>query len=148
MTQTRLTLFAALALFSLGVLADCREASGGRMQGLKSAVIWHARTACGGSTMLWLQSFAGAEGKDSVWRIADLLIIPEPENAQILSLLAPVEVECRHSSDRESLAIATGEWNRRVKPGERQSIARAWRMDSKSGKIEEVPPRDVTCVLQ
>jgi len=142
----RLQLIALLALFCSGALADCREASGGRMQGLKSPVIWHARTSCGGSTLVWLQGYAGTEGRNSLWRIDDLLIVPDPENAHTLSLLAPVEVECRHAADRESLAIAAGEWNRGARG--RQPISRAWRMDPKSGKIEEVATKNVTCVIR
>ena len=48
MMRMRPFVLAALALFCSSVFADCRQASGGRLQGLKSAVIWHARTACGG----------------------------------------------------------------------------------------------------
>jgi len=144
----RLVLFAVLALLCAGAYADCREATGGRLQGFKSPVIWHARSACGGSTLLWLQSFAGAESKSSAWRIDDLLIIPELENAQALSLLAPVAVECSLAADREALVIAVGDWNPRAAQGERQAASRAWRVNPASRLVEELPAKNVSCVVR
>ena len=147
-----LMLFLALALScSAALSADqgaCKEVSGGRLQGLKSPVIWHARIACGGSTLLWLQSFAGTEGTRPVWRIDDLLIIPDAENAQTLSLFAPVDVACRHASDKESLVIAAGEWSPRATQGGRQPVRRAWRVNPATRKVEELPARDVSCVTR
>lgn len=148
MTQMRLPMIATLALLCTGALADCREASGGRMQGLNSAVIWHARTACGGSTMLWLHGFAGMEGANSTWRIDDLLIIPDLENARTLSLLAPVDVVCRHAADKDALVIAAGDWNARGAQGARQPANRAWRVNPATNKLEELPARDVSCAVR
>lgn len=146
--QMRLFVIAALALLCSSAFADCREASGGRLRGLASAVIWHARTACGGSTLLWIQSFAGAQGTKPVLRIDDLLIIPEAENAQTLSLIAPQDVACRHAAGGESLVIAAGEWNPRAGQGERQPVNRAWRVNAATRKVEELPARDVSCVAR
>jgi hypothetical protein len=147
-TLRRVCLFVALALPWSSAFADCREASGGRLQGLQSAVIWHARTACGGSTLLWFQSFAGAQGTKPVLRVDDLLIIPEAENPQTLSLLAPQEVACRHAAGGESLVIAAGEWSPRAGQGERQPVNRAWRVNAATRQVEELPPGNVTCVVR
>ena len=146
--QLRRPLFAVLALLCSGAFADCRQASGGRLQGLKAPVIWHARSACGGSTMLWLRSFAGAEGTKSALRVDDLLIIPDLENAQTLSMLAPVDVVCRHAADRDAFVIAAGDWNPRGAQGARQPASRAWRVNPATKKLEELPARDVNCAIR
>lgn len=146
--QTRLPLIAALALLSASAIADCKEVNGGRLLGLKSPVIWHARVACGGSTMLWFQSFAGTEGTKPVWRVDDLLIIPDSEQAQSLSLFSPLDLTCRHAADEESLVIADGEWSSRARQGGRQPVQRAWRVNPATRKVEELPARDVSCVIR
>lgn len=128
--------------------AGCREVSGGRLQGLKSPVIWHARIECGGSTMIWFQTLVGKEGASPVWRVDDLLIVPKLEKAQTLSLFAPMDLECSHHSGQPSLVIAAGEWSPRARQGGRQPASRAWRVDPVSKKVEELPARDVTCVLR
>ena len=117
------------------------------MKGLASPEFWHARIACHGSTMVWFQSVAGQEGTKPDWRVDDLLIIPDLEASQTISLFAPVGVECRDRSGEPGLVFAAGEW-RRARPGDRQPISRAWRMDSASRKVEEVPPANVTCVIR
>jgi hypothetical protein len=146
----RLTLGAILALFGTGAFADCREATGSRQLGFKTALIWHARTDCGGSTMLWIQSFAGVPGAGSALRVDDLLIVPETDSpqAQTLSLLAPVEVECRLAADRDSLVIATGEWNSKAAQGARQAAGRAWRVDPATRTLQELAMRDVRCAIR
>jgi hypothetical protein len=118
------------------------------LQGLKFPVIWHARVACGGSTLIWFQTLVGKEGANPVWRVDDLLIVPQLEKAQTLSLFAPMDVECRHRSDQPSFVIAAGEWNPRARQGERQPVKRAWRVDPVSKKVEELPARDIACVVR
>jgi hypothetical protein len=163
-SQTRLLLYPALALLCSAALAadrvdssgpgyapapaGCRQVSGGRLQGLQSPVIWHARMECGGSTMIWFQTLVGKQGANPVWRVDDLLIVPQLEDRQTLSLFAPMDVECRHHSAQPSLVIAAGEWSPRAGQGARQSAKRAWRVDPVSKKVEELPARDVTCVLR
>ena len=140
--QMRLPLLAVLALLCSGAFAECRQASGGRLQGLNSPVIWHARSACGGSTMLWLRSFSGADGKSPAWRIDDLLILPQFEGANALSLAAADDVECRRRADKESFVFAAGEW------GAHPRVDRAWRVNSATKKLEELPVRDVSCAIR
>jgi hypothetical protein len=131
--------FVLLALISSGAFADCREARGGRMQDLKSAVSWQARTGCGEGTLLW---FGHASQVD------DLLIVADLEKGQVLSLLSPLAIECRHQTDRRSLVFAVGEWSARAKQGERQHAHRAWRVDADTRKVAEVPIREVSCMLR
>ena len=144
----RLLILVALALLCSRAFADCKEASGGRFQGLMSPVIWHARAGCGDGTLIWFQTLVGKDGSTPEWRVDDLLIVPALERDQALSLLSPLDVECRHQSGRQSLAIAVGEWNRRAGQGERQHVYRAWRVDAESKKVAEVPIREVACVLR
>jgi hypothetical protein len=146
--QMQLPVFAVLALLCSSALADCKEASGGQIRNLGSPVIWHARTDCGGSTLLWFQSFVGSEGKNSTWRVDDLLILTDLEKAQTLSLAASPGVECRQRSGQSPLVFAVGEWNPRAAQGERQRAYRAWRMDPATRKVEELPARDVACVIR
>ncbi len=122
----------------------CREAAGAHAHGLRSPVAWRARTGCGGSTLVWFESPAGRDGSAVLWRVDDLLIVPDLEPAQTLSLLSPLDVECRRDSDK-SLAIAAGEWKRGAG---RQRVARAWRVDAESRKVMEIPVREVSCVLR
>lgn len=124
---------------------ECREAAGAYAQGLRNPVAWQARVGCGGSTLVWLQSPAGKDGTATLWRVDDLLIVPDPGKEQALSLLSPLDVECRHHADRQSLVIAAGEWKRGAR---RQHVHRAWRVDADSRKVAEVPVRDVSCVLR
>jgi len=143
-------LLVLMMAFSAALAADqgaCRELRGGRMKGFASPEFWHARVACHGSTLVWFQSVAGQEGTKPAWRVDDLLIIPDLETPQTISLFAPVDVECRQRSDQPGLVFAAGDW-RRTGPGDRQPISRAWRMDSTSRTVEEVPPANVTCVVR
>ena len=144
----RLLTFLALALVCSEASAACGEIRGGHLESLKSPVIWHARVACGGSTLIWFETFAGKEGEKPAWLVDDLLIVPQLEKAQTLSLFAPVDLECRHHSGKPSLVIAAGEWSASLAPNARQPILRAWRVDPESRKVAEVPIRDVNCVLR
>jgi hypothetical protein len=123
----------------------CREVAGGHALDLRSPVAWQARSGCGGGTLVWFQSPAGKDGPTTLWRVDDLLIVPDLEKAQALSLLSPLDVECRHHADRQSLVIAAGEWKRGAG---RQRVDRAWRVDPESRKVAEIPVREVSCVLR
>ena len=123
----------------------CTESAGGQALGLRGAVAWHARSGCGGSTLVWFQSPAGRDGAAILWRVDDLLIVPDSEQAQSLSLLSSLNVACTHDSGRQSLAIAAGEWKRGAA---RQRVDRAWRVDPEGRKVAEVPIREVSCVLR
>jgi hypothetical protein len=125
--------------------AGCRMASGGQLRGLASVVVWRARAGCGDSTLVWFESPAGRDGTATVWRVDDLLIVPNLEQRQSLSLLSPLGVECRHLSDRRALVIAAGEW---IPGAARQRVDRAWRVEPESRKLAEVPVREVSCVLR
>jgi len=144
MKLMRLATFAAMTLLCASAFADCREASGGKLQDWRMPVAWHARMACGGSTLLWFQSVAGTDGNTPVWRVDDLLIIPDQEGAQTLSLAAARTVDCRHGTDRSQIVFALGDWGR----GGRRPAYRAWRLDPATNKVEELPPGDVTCVVR
>jgi len=98
--------------------------------------------------MIWFQTLVGKEGANPVWRVDDLLIVPKLEKAQTLSLLAPMDIECRHHSNKQSLVIAVVEWSGRAAQGERQRVDRAWRVDAESKKVSEIPIRDATCTLR
>ena len=137
--MTTVTWRAALVLFPLfcsSAFADCRNAHGGHMQELKSAVAWQARTDCGEGTLVWF-------GRAS--QVDDLLIVADLEKGQTLSLLSPLGIECRQQSGGQGLVFAVGEWSSRVKRGERQYAYRAWRFDGESRKAVEVPIREVAC---
>jgi hypothetical protein len=123
----------------------CRDVAGAQAQGLRSPVAWSARSGCGGSTLVWFQSPAGRDRAAILWRVDDLLIVPDREASQSLSMLSPLNVECRHVSDRHALAIAAGEWKRGAA---RQRVERAWRVDPESRQVVEVPIREVSCVLR
>ena len=124
-------------LICANAFAECREARGGHMQELQSAVAWQARTGCGAGTLVW---FSHASQVD------DLLIVADLEKGQTLSLLSPLGIECRHESDKRSLVIAVGEWGARNAPGTRSRVHRAWRFDGESRKAVEVPIREVSCM--
>ena len=128
-------------------MAACKMVSGGRMQGLKSLVIWQARVACRDSTMIWFETPVESEGAGAVRRVDDLLIVSGLSGTQTLSLFAPPVVDCRHAADGQSMVIAAGEWNARARQGKRQPVYRAWRLDAQSRRVEELPARDVVCVL-
>jgi len=98
--------------------------------------------------MVWFQSVAGKEGTKPVWQVDDLLIIPELETVQTLSLFAPMEVECRHRSGQPSLVFAAGVWGRGAAQGERQAIIRAWHLDPETRKVAELPASEVTCAIR
>ena len=131
--------FVLFPLFCSSALADCKEARGGHMRELKSAVAWQARTECRDATLVWF-------GHDSL--VDDLLIVADLEKGQTLSLLSPLRIECRHPSGGQGLVFAVGEWNARTARGERQHAYRAWRFDGESRKALELPIREVACVLR
>jgi hypothetical protein len=144
-------LLALMAFFSGAFAADqagCRELRGGRFQGLNSTILWHARVECRASTMVWFESPAGKEGTAQGARINDLLIISDLQRTHSLSLFSPMGVDCRQNSGASSLVIAAGEWKNGARPGERQPIYRAWRVDAVNGTVGELPASDVTCVLR
>ena len=125
--------------------AGCRDAQGGRAQGLQHPVSWKARSGCGESTLVWFQTLAATDGAEPEWRVDDLLIVADLAAEESLSLLSPLNIECRHHADRRAFVIAAGAWGR-TGTGGRHVVTRAWRLDAENRKMVDVPIRDVVCM--
>ena len=126
----------------------CRELRGGRFLGLISMIVWTARVDCRASTIVWFETPAGKDGTAPGRRVDDLLIVSDLQKTHGLSLFSPLGVECRENSGAPSLVIGVGEWKSGARPGERQSVYRAWRVDAESGIVGELAAKDVTCALR